>query len=140
MRISVSPSFPNSPISIPGMEYIFIISCILRLSSERVTMEAIFLFFSFSTLTAILSFFKTFFITLLIASAASESSFSAFLLVFALKVSVRSASIRMNLIPSFLASSWEINGWSILCVRITASILAALNILMYCACCFSSVT
>ena len=37
------------------MPYIFIISCILRLSSDRVTMEEIFSFFSFSTLTSSLS-------------------------------------------------------------------------------------
>ena len=139
-RIRVSPSFPKSFIPIPGMEYIFIISCILLLSSDRVIMEDIFLFFSFSIFMVILSFFRTFFITLPTASAASSSSFAVFLLVFALKVSVKSASILWNLMPSFLASSWEMKGWSILWVRMTASILAALNMLIYWLCCFSSVT
>ena len=41
--------------SMPAIPYIFIISCILRLSSERVTIEEMFSFFSFSTLTSSLS-------------------------------------------------------------------------------------
>jgi len=136
----VSPSLPNAPISIPFMEYIFIISCIRLLSSETVIMEEIFLFFNFSTLTVRFSFFSAFFIILAISSACSSISFAAFLEVLAFKESVRSASMRINRIPSFFASSWEIKGWSILWVRITASIFADLNILIYWLCCCASVT
>ena len=138
MRTRVSPSLSIPPMS--PIPYIFIISCIRRLSSESVIMDATFLFLSFSSLIAILSFFIAFLNTLLIFSVAASISSCSFLLVLPLKVSVTSASILMNLMPSFLASSCEMNGWSMLWFRITASILAFLNISMYWLCCFSSVT
>ena len=140
MSTRVSPSPPNAPISIPGIAYIFIISCIRLLSSDKVITEAIFLFLSFCSFTFNLSFFNAFFIISRSPAACSSISFSAFLDVLALKVSVKSASILWNLIPSFLDSNCEMKGWSILCVRITASIFAALNMLIYCPCCCSSVT
>ncbi len=98
------------------------------------------MFLSFSTLTLILSFFKALRTSFSSFSDWALSSSCAFLPVFALNTSVKSASILAKRIPSFLDSSWEMKGWSIFSGKMTASIFADLNILIYWLCCCSSVT
>ena len=100
-------------------------------------MEEIEAFLSFSTLIFNLSLFKAFLKT---SESVSVSSFNSSSLVSSLKLSERSASIRWNFKFSFLPSKCVTNGWSILCVRITASMPSSLNILIYWLCSVSSVT
>ena len=124
----------------PYMLYIFIISCILRLSSETVIMEEMFSFFNFSSFTSSLSSPRAF---LKISLSFSPSAFrvsASSSAVSALKVSVSSASMRRNLTFSFFCSSWLMKGESMLWGRMTASMPSSLNMLMYWLCSFSSVT
>ncbi len=119
------------------MPYIFIISCIRLSCSERVIIEDTDASFNFSTFIFILSLLRAF---LKAAVRASVVSFNSSSLVSSLNISERSVSILANLSPSFLPSRCVMNGWSILCVRMIASIFSFLNILIYWLCSFSSVT
>ena len=128
---------PNMSGSMPYILYIFIISCIRRLSSESVIIEETEAFFRFSTLTSNLSFPRA---LRKISVRESVVSFKSSSEVSSLKISFTSASIRLNSTFSFFRSTREMKGESILCFRITAFKPASLNILMYWLCCTSSVT
>jgi len=128
LRTRVSPAPPNIEGSIPAIPYIFIMSCIRRLSSDKVIIEEIEESFIFSTLTSRVSLFKDF---LNVSVSLSVISFNSSSLTSSLKVFVNSASIRTNFTFSFFCSNCVINGWSIASFKITTSIFSFLYILMY---------
>ena len=128
---NVSPEPPNIAGSIPDIPYIFIISCIRRLSSETVIIEETFSSLIFWTLTSNLSRFKAFLNVSVNFSVASLSSSS---LISSVNESFKSASILTNLTFSFFCSSCEMKGWSIASFNTTASIPSALNIFTYWLC------
>ena len=126
---------PNMAGSMPAMPYIFIMSCIRRLSSDKVMTADMSSFFSLSTWTSRFSFPRVFLnssvrAVVISVRSSSESSFSA---------PSTSASIRLNARFWLCCSNWEINAESILCFRITASRPCSLNMLIYWLCCTSSV-